>query len=274
MAAQRLRMLNENYIKAKYDGHQCGDYDIALVDEDSFEEYYILLQPKTGIYRDQPHILHMKTSYGRNGEYSYPMQAPLIKFLTEVYHTNISTSGSICLDILKETNKWMPTYDFKQIILNLMVLYLDPNTSSPFNTRASLAYSKSRTKFRAAIADYKKAHGSMPTIEEEENIKNRCFADYKHKADVYATRNDLMYYVKWFPQLKTGTLDDSEVKETADMYNMLVEKEKKRENDKAAKKTKNKSKKWAKFQKKKKSSAATKNENIDDTKNVPESKSS
>ena len=108
----RMRLLLDNYVTAKHDGKIEG-FDIHNVEDDNYEHFYILFKPLSGIYRDQYHILEMKTSYGHGDDkLEYPINAPYIKFNTCVFHTNISTGGSICLDILKEKAKWLPTYNF------------------------------------------------------------------------------------------------------------------------------------------------------------------
>jgi ubiquitin-protein ligase len=35
----------------------------------------------------------------------YPLKAPRVQFLTRIFHPNISTSGEICLDVLRD-EKW------------------------------------------------------------------------------------------------------------------------------------------------------------------------
>jgi len=36
----------------------------------------------------------------------YPFSPPNVKFVTSIYHCNVSESGTLCLDILR--NKWSP----------------------------------------------------------------------------------------------------------------------------------------------------------------------
>jgi ubiquitin-protein ligase len=192
--ARRLRMLLENYVTAKEEGKKEG-YDIKNVEEDNYEHYYVLFKPKSGIYRDQQHILEIKTEYGREPDkYYYPINAPFVLFNTAVHHTNISSSGSICLDILKDKSKWVPTYDFNSIIMNILLLFGEPNNASPFNGEASRDYVACEKKFK----ELKKIN---LTIEEHEALWNECFETFKKKADTIAEKNDLSKYAQWFPQL-------------------------------------------------------------------------
>lgn len=244
----RIRLLMENFVDAIVEGKKSGEFDIAQVSPDNFEEYYIMFKPITGNYCDQWQILHMKTSYGTGTKYVFPKQSPLIKFVTNVLHTNISTSGTICLDILKENNKWMPTYTFSHIILNIMLLYDTPNGNSPFNCEASRKYIECETLFKRE----KKTSMSLCA---EELIRTECFKPFKAAADKYAN-SDLSKYAKWFPQIigKSRTSEDLEQRDAIitsvqARQAAVAEKKKARDDARKSKQARIKKNRWAKYKK-------------------------
>lgn len=61
--------------------------------------------------------------------YEYPFKAPVVTFLTPVYHPNISDKGTVCLNILK--NDWKPSYDVAKILLCISSLLNNPNPNDP-----------------------------------------------------------------------------------------------------------------------------------------------
>jgi len=52
--------------------------------------------------------------------HSYPFCAPVVKFITSIFHPNVDQFGNICLDILKE--KWSALYDVRSILLSIQSL--------------------------------------------------------------------------------------------------------------------------------------------------------
>uniref|UniRef100_A0A8C0N389 UBC core domain-containing protein n=2 Tax=Canis lupus familiaris TaxID=9615 RepID=A0A8C0N389_CANLF len=55
----------------------------------------------------------------------YPMVAPKVRFMTEIYHPNVDKLGRLCLDILKD--KWSPALQICTVLLSIQALLSAPN---------------------------------------------------------------------------------------------------------------------------------------------------
>jgi ubiquitin-protein ligase len=68
----------------------------------------------------------------------YPFRPPRIKFITPVYHCNISSDGNICLDILKDT--WNPAMTVSRALVAISFLLQNPNPDDPLDAYKGQLY--------------------------------------------------------------------------------------------------------------------------------------
>jgi len=126
----------------------------------------------------------------------YPYSPPTMRFLTKVWHPNVYENGDLCISILHPpvddpqsgelpSERWNPTQNVRTILLSVISLLNEPNTSSPANVDASVMFRKwkdskgadkeyeniVRKQVLATKADAEKDGVTVPTTLEEYCIK-------------------------------------------------------------------------------------------------------
>lgn len=87
----------------------------------------------------------------------YPFKPPKMKFVTKVYHPNISSAtGAICLDILKTA--WTPILTLKSTLISLQALLQSPEPNDPQDAVVAQAYLADKSQYEKTAQQWTKQY--------------------------------------------------------------------------------------------------------------------
>ena len=127
---KELRQLQKNSI---------DNISASPVSDDIFTWNAVIIGPT-----DTPYfggIFRLSIKIGKD----YPARPPKVRFLNKIFHPNISVSGSICLDILKDN--WSPLQSIRTILLSVSSLLASPNPEDPLEDEHATLYKSDREEF-------------------------------------------------------------------------------------------------------------------------------
>ncbi|XP_067114770.1 ubiquitin-conjugating enzyme E2G 1b isoform X2 [Osmerus mordax] len=89
---------------------------------------------------------------------------PKMKFITEIWHPNVSKNGDVCISILHEPGedkfgyekpeeRWLPIHTVETIMISVISMLADPNGDSPANVDAAKEWREDPTgEFKRKVA--------------------------------------------------------------------------------------------------------------------------
>ncbi|CAF0901473.1 unnamed protein product [Rotaria sordida] len=150
--------------------------------------------------------------------YDYPYRPPTLKFLSDIWHPNVYPDGNICISILHEPGddersgekaceRWSVAQNVRSILLSIISMLNEPNTSSPANIDASIEYRK-----------YKEDPINYPTYKEKLNHlieKSKTIAklegiEIPHTIEEYTKRFDKKLPITSIDDIQNYIIDDDD----------------------------------------------------------------
>tara|TARA_B110000003_G_scaffold147846_1_gene148863 strand:+ start:1006 stop:1455 length:450 start_codon:yes stop_codon:yes gene_type:complete len=113
--------------------------------DDLYEWQASIMGPRDSPY--QGGVFWLKIHFPKD----YPFKPPKVMFLTKIYHPNISSSGAICIDILKDN--WSPALTISKVLLCICSLLDDPNPDDPLVPDIAELFKNDREAYNVKARD-------------------------------------------------------------------------------------------------------------------------
>ena len=97
---------------------------------------------------------------------NYPFAPPKVKFITKVYHPNISSSGAVSIDILKD--QWSPNITLPILLISLQSFLCtpelcDPEPDDPMDAEIAKQFASSRKAFEDTARNWTRMYTRRPS---------------------------------------------------------------------------------------------------------------
>ena len=147
-ALKRIQKELTEFNKEEPEGFTAGPVD----DSDMFKWEASLVGPENSPYEGGTFQLSMEFPK------DFPFKPPKVDFTTKVYHPNVKSTGTICLDILKDA--WSPDISVSKILLAIQNLLINPNIDHPLEPEIAKQYTDDRAKYDETAKEWTEKYAS------------------------------------------------------------------------------------------------------------------
>ena len=126
---------------------------VRLLSQDNLQEWETEIQGPVGTIWENGYF-KLKVHFPPD----YPFHAPGVKFITPIYHPNVSTDGKICLDLL--IDKWLPSYHIGSLLVSIRSFLDEPNPEHGLNNDALNMFRTNKAAYEAKVKEYIKKYAS------------------------------------------------------------------------------------------------------------------
>ncbi|KAI9631459.1 hypothetical protein KEM48_014334 [Puccinia striiformis f. sp. tritici PST-130] len=89
----------------------------------------------------------------------YPFKAPTIKFITKIYHPNITAEGLLCIGLLKP-DAWKPSIRIEHVLRAIVNLLVEPNPEDAVVASIAEQFDKDFELFKSTAQDHVRKYAS------------------------------------------------------------------------------------------------------------------
>jgi len=158
----------------------------------------------------------------------YPYSPPSMRFLTKFWHPNVYENGDLCISILHPPiddpqsgelpcERWNPTQNVRTILLSVISLLQDPNTSSPANVDASVMYRRWKDSKRGFDSDddyvriiRKQVEASRAEADKDGVVVPMTLEEYCIKTKARPSHNDMLDSMDFYDEYYDYGDDDDD----------------------------------------------------------------
>ena len=90
-------------------------------------------------------VFSLRMTFGEQ----YPEKPPRVRFTSEVFHPNVYSDGTLCMDIIQD--QWSPIHNVCTLLTSIQSLLTDPNPASPANPEAAQLFTEDVTQYNRRV---------------------------------------------------------------------------------------------------------------------------